>query len=72
MPRRDLTADRLVMRFYMRQQACPHGEPVEVISGGQRVAWLCPDCDAQLEPDHWITQAGHDLLPEVYGPLVTS
>lgn len=71
MPRRDLTADRLAMRFYMAQAACIHGEPVEVISG-VRVAWLCPDCDAQLPPDYWITLAEHDLLPEVYGPLVTS
>lgn len=72
MPRRDLTPDRLAMRQLARQRSCIHGEPVEVISGGVRVAWLCPDCDAQLEPDHWITLAGHDLLPEVYGPLVTS
>jgi hypothetical protein len=64
MPGRDLTADRLAMQMCARQSNCQHGEAVEVtLTTGQRVAWLCPDCDAQLQPDHWISIAEHDLLP---------
>ena len=31
---------------------CLHVSAVEVVSGGERVAWLCPDCDEQL-PAEW-------------------
>ena len=33
--------------------ACLHGSavPVELAAGGERVAWLCPDCDEQLPAD---------------------
>lgn len=67
MPRRDLTSDRLAMRICARQSNCQHGGAVEVRSGGERVAWLCPDCDAQLPPEHWIALAERDLLGEVPG-----
>lgn len=66
LPGRDLSRDRLAMRNLMRQRACSHGGAVEVESGGERVAWLCPDCDAQLPADHWITEAERDLLPGYY------
>ena len=33
---------------------CFHHGAVEVESGGERVAWLCPDCDAQL-PAEWLS-----------------
>ena len=62
MPHRDLTRDRLAMRQHMRQSACSHGGAVPVeIANGERVAWLCPDCDTQLAPDHWIALAEADL-----------
>ena len=63
MPGRDLTSDRLAMRIHARQSHCSHSDAVEVnLLTGERVAWLCPDCDRQLPPDHWITIAEHDLL----------
>ena len=33
---------------------CTHRAAVEVESAGERVAWLCPDCDAQL-PAEWMS-----------------
>ncbi len=52
MPGRDLTTDRLTMRMLARQSACSHSEAVPVDTlDGERVAWLCPSCDAQLPAD---------------------
>lgn len=51
------------MQIIGRQLNCQHGGAVEVtLLTGERVAWLCPDCDAQLPPDYWITLAERDLL----------
>jgi len=61
MPGRDLTRDRLAMRQHARQARCTHPEAVTVdLSTGERVAWLCPDCDAQLPPGYWLPIA--DLM----------
>lgn len=37
-----------------RQDVCSHVNrvPVELLRSGERVAQLCLDCDAQLEPDY--------------------
>jgi hypothetical protein len=65
MPGRGLTDDRTAMRILARQNGCSHGEAVEVRTlSGERAAWLCPDCDAQLPPDHWIAMTERDLLEE--------
>lgn len=36
------------------RDVCPHTnrEPVELLDGGERVAQLCLDCDAQLDPGY--------------------
>lgn len=43
-------AGEVVHRF---KSACNHLTPEPVISAGELVAWLCPDCDEQFEPDYF-------------------
>lgn len=40
------------------RRACSHpdAEPVDLLLTGERVAWVCPDCNAEL-PAGWIPQA---------------
>jgi uncharacterized C2H2 Zn-finger protein len=50
MPGRDLTADRLAMRTYVRQVNCSHFQLVVVEThDGEQVGFVCPDCDAGLD-----------------------
>ena len=67
MPARDLTRDRADMRQLARQRACSHGGAVEACSivTGERLARLCPGCDAQLPPDHWIALLEQDFAEAV-------
>lgn len=38
---------------------CLHPDPVSVATlDGEHVAWLCPDCDAQM-PVEWVPPAVH-------------
>jgi len=37
----------------LMQSTCNHLTPLHVWSGGELVAWLCPDCDEQFEPNYF-------------------
>jgi hypothetical protein len=56
----------------MATRLCAHGAavPVDLLATGERVAWLCPDCDCQLPAD-WEAAATAAPGQSIYGGIVS-